>query len=333
MVGGRHNDPVLRSPMHPSTLISRIEATAPPQLAASWDKCGVQIASATSTVTTLCVALDPSVESVRRAVEMKAQFLLCHHPLSLSPKLPSRLDDFHEVLRLALGASMCVYSAHTSLDANPDGPVNWLGRLLELQDMAILEVTRRETPTLLRLTDLTEQEKVRDLTGVVTRSGGQMEEYLLWPEELPGFKAKLGATASCQEIALGAPVRQYGFGCIGTLPAPLGWNEFSARLSSLGLPLSRISGQIPQTVTQVAYCPGSGADLGPVAFARGADVYLTGDLKYHQAQAVQDLGLTIDVGHFCLEETMMRTWSQSLDRELSPEGVRVVFLPGRNPFV
>ncbi|MDP3431130.1 MAG: Nif3-like dinuclear metal center hexameric protein, partial [Desulfomicrobium sp.] len=144
--------------MHPSTLISRIEATAPPQLAASWDKCGVQIASATSTVTTLCVALDPSVESVRSAVEMKAQFLLCHHPLSLSPKLPSRLDDFHEVLRLALGASMCVYSAHTSLDASPDGPVNWLGRLLELQDMAILEVTRRETPTLLRLTDLTEQE-------------------------------------------------------------------------------------------------------------------------------------------------------------------------------
>jgi len=318
--------------MHPSTLISRIEATAQPQLAASWDKCGVQIASAATTVETLCVALDPSVESVRLAVELKADFLLCHHPLSLSPRLPNRLDDFHEVLRLALGASMWVYCAHTSLDANPDGPVNWLGRTLDLRDMAILEVTRRETPTLLRLTDLAEQETVRDLTGVITRSGGQMEEYLLWPQELAPFKTKLGATASCQEIALEAPVRQYGFGCIGTLPAPQGWDEFSARLAPLGLPLSRMSGQIPKVVSRVAYCPGSGADLGPAAFARGADVYLTGDLKYHQAQAVQDLGLTIDVGHFCLEETMMRTWSQSLDRELSPEGIRVVFLPGRNPF-
>jgi dinuclear metal center YbgI/SA1388 family protein len=318
--------------MDPSTLISRIEATARPQLAASWDKCGVQIASAASKVTTLCVALDPSVESVRRAVDMKADFLLCHHPLGLSPRLPSRLDDFHEVLRLALGASLWVYSAHTSLDANPDGPVNWLGHALELRDTGILEVTRRETPTLLRLTDPSEQEKAKALAGVMTRSGGQMEEYLLWPEELPGFKASLGANVSCQEIALGAPVRQFGFGCIGTLPAPLDWHEFSARLASLGLPLSRMSGQIPQTVTKVGYCPGSGADLGPAAFARGADVYLTGDLKYHQAQTVQDLGLTIDVGHFCLEETMMRTWSEDLDRELSPEGVRVVFLPGRNPF-
>ena len=116
------------------------------------------------------------------------------------------------------------------------------------------------------------------------------------------------------------------------MPVALAWDEFTARLSALGLPLSRMVGQTPKSVARVAYCPGSGADLGSVALSKGADVYLTGDVKYHQAQAVQDLGLTIDVGHFCLEETMMRTWSESLERELSPEGVRVVFLPGRNPF-
>jgi dinuclear metal center YbgI/SA1388 family protein len=304
--------------MHSKDLIARIESTAPLHLAASWDKCGVQVASAASEVKTVCVTLDPSVEAARQAVAAGAEFLLCHHPLALSPRLPSRLDDFHEVLRLALGASLWIYSAHTSLDANPDGPVNWLGRILGLRDTAILEVTSRETPTLVRLSN--------------PDKDSPPEERLLWPQELPGFKAGLGATLACQEIALAAPVRQYGFGCIGTLPQALGWDEFSDRLTSLGLPLSRMSGQIPQTVTKVGYCPGSGADLGPAAFARGVDVYLTGDLKYHQAQAVQDLGLTIDVGHFCLEETMMRTWSQDLDRELSPEGVRVVFLPGRNPF-
>lgn len=318
--------------MHPSTLISRIESTAPPQLAASWDKCGVQIASASSEVKTVCVALDPSVETVRQAVEQAADFLLCHHPLSLAPRLPSRLDDFHEVLRLALGTSLWLYSAHTSLDANPDGPVNWLGRSLRMQDMRILEVTRRETPLVMRLTDPAMQERVRDFAGSLYRRDGSMAEYLLWPEESAAFKARLGVEASCQEIALAAPVREYGFGCIGTLPTPLAWDEFSNRLAALGLPLARAVGQIPESVSRVAYCPGSGADLGPVAFSKGADVYLTGDLKYHQAQAVQNLGLTIDVGHFCLEETMMRTWSESLERELSPEGVRVVFLPGRNPF-
>ncbi|MDY0226609.1 MAG: Nif3-like dinuclear metal center hexameric protein [Desulfomicrobium apsheronum] len=318
--------------MHPSTLISRIETTAPLQLAASWDKCGVQIASAASEIRTLCVALDPSVETVRRAVEHEADFLLCHHPLSLAPRLPSRLDDFHGVLSLSLKNSMWLYSAHTSLDANPHGPVNWLGRALGMQDMRILEVTRRETPSLLRLADPAMQERVRDFADSVTRRDGQMEEYLLWPEESSAFKAKLETGTPWQEIALAAPIREYGFGCIGTLPEALDWNEFSARLAALELPLSRMVGQTPESVARVAYCPGSGADLGPAAFAKGADVYLTGDVKYHQAQAVQDIGLTIDVGHFCLEETMMRTWSQSLDRELSPEGVRVVFLQGRDPF-
>jgi dinuclear metal center YbgI/SA1388 family protein len=318
--------------MHPSTLILRIETTAPLQLAASWDKCGVQIASAASEIKTVCVALDPSVETVRRAVEHEADFLLCHHPLSLAPRLPSRLDDYHEVLSLSLKNSMWLYSAHTSLDANPHGPVNWLGRALGMQDMRILEVTRRETPSLLRLADPSMQEKVRDFADSVTRRDGQMEEYLLWPEESAAFKAKLEAGTPWQELALAAPIREYGFGCIGTLPKALDWNEFSARLTALGLPLSRMVGQVPETVTRVAYCPGSGADLGPAAFAKGADAYLTGDVKYHQAQAVQDIGLTIDVGHFCLEETMMRTWSQSLDRELSPEGVRVIFLQGRDPF-
>lgn len=318
--------------MHPSTLISRIESTAPPQLAASWDKCGVQIASAASEVKTVCVALDPSLETVRQAVEHGADFLLCHHPLSLSPRLPSRLDDFHEVLRLALGASLWLYSAHTSLDANPRGPVNWLGRALGMRDMRILEVTRRETPVLIRLTAPPAQENIREFSGALARSDGDMWEYLLWPDEGAAFKAKLDAEASWQEIALAAPVREYGFGCIATLPTPMSWHEFSSGLETLGLPLARTVGRIPETVRRVAYCPGSGADLGPVAFAGGADVYLTGDVKYHQAQAVQDLGLTIDVGHFCLEETMMRTWSESLDRELSPQGVRVVFLTGRNPF-
>ena len=318
--------------MHPSTLISRIESTAPPQMAASWDKCGVQIASDVSEVNTMCVALDPSVETVRQAVEGKAQFLLCHHPLSLAPRLPNRLDDYHRVLSLSLGHGLWLYSAHTSLDANPDGPVNWLGRALGMRDMRILEATRRETPAIMRLTDPAMQEKVRDFAGSLVLRDGQMEEYLLWPEQSAAFKARLGAQASWQEIGLAAPVREYGFGCIGALAEPLAWEEFSSRLAALGLPLSRTVGRIPETVSRVGYCPGSGADLGPAAFARGADVFLTGDVKYHQAQAVQDLGLTIDVGHFCLEETMMRVWSESLARELGPEGVRVVFLRGRNPF-
>ena len=318
--------------MHPKDLIAHIESTAPLHLAASWDRSGVQIASAATEVRTMCVALDPTVDTLRRAADLQAEFLLCHHPLTLSPRLPSRLDEFHEVLRLALGRSMCLYSAHTSLDANPDGPVNWLGRALNLRDMRVLEVTRRETPTLFRVPTAQSRDALAGFEDACTHRDETSAEYVLWPEEAAGFRSRAAALGQCQEIALAAPAREFGFGCIGTLRRPLAWPDFSVRLAEVLRAAPRTVGFAPDSVTTVAYCPGSGADLGPAAFARGADVYLTGDVKYHQAQAVQDLGMTMDVGHFCLEETMMRVWSESLATQLSPAGVRVVFLPGRDPF-
>ena len=317
--------------MHPKDLIAHIETTAPLHLAASWDKSGVQIASPSRKVKTLCMALDPTVDTLRRAVALKADFLLCHHPLTLAPRLPSRLDEFHEVLRLSLGTAMWVYSAHTSLDANPTGPVNWLGRALGLANMRVIEPSLRETPTLFRLHG-GNCESLKDFESACTFRDDETAEYVCWPEEAAAFRTRAATLENCQEIALTAPVREFGFGCVGTLPRPLAWPDFMAALNGVLRCTPRKIGFAPDSVTTVAYCPGSGADLAPAAFARGADVYLTGDVKYHQAQAAQDLGVTLDVGHFSLEEKMMRVWSENLSKDLDPEGVRVVFLPGRDPF-
>lgn len=314
--------------MRADALIARIEATAPPRLAAQWDKCGVQIAATAAHVETLCVALDPTVETVRQAVELEAQFLLCHHPLTLSPKLPSRLDDYHRILSLSFRHDMWVYGAHTSLDANPHGPVNWLGRTLGLRDMRILEVTTRETPTMFTLS--------RQLDGDAAAqfAAGMLDDtrYLLWPEDAATFRRQLDPAASHAEWPAAAPVREFGFGCIGTLPGVLSWDEFSAAMGPYLTGNPRMVGSVPDCIATVAYCPGSGADLAAHAFRQGADVFLTGDLKYHQAQAVETLGLTLDVGHFCLEETMMRVWSEALSEDLADQNVRVVFLPGHDPF-
>ena len=302
--------------MQTSTLIAHIESTARPRLAASWDKSGVQIASPVAEIKTMAVALDPSSETVRQAVDQGADFLLCHHPLALTPKLPDRVDDFHHVLTMCLEKKMWLYSAHTSLDANPAGPVNWLGKALGLTRTRVLEVTFRETPTLVRLR---------------TQNEPGWTERTCWPEELDQLRAT-ETDAIIHELALSAPSREYGFGCIGALPRAMSWPEFSTLLMPRLGSVPRLVGRAPEVVEKVAYCPGSGADLAPRAFAQGAQVFLTGDLKFHQAQAVQDLGLTMDVGHFCLEETMMRAWSQELAEQLAPAGTRVIFLPGHDPF-
>lgn len=263
-----------------SSLIARIEKTAPLRGAAAWDKSGVQIAGRCAQVAKCAVMLDPLPELVFAALEWGASFVLCHHPLSLEPRFLDRLDDYHRVVSLVLGREAWLYAAHTSLDAQPEGPAGWLASALKLREAAILEQTT-ETGSL-------------------------------------GVHFHVGENAAA------------GFGLVGDLPEALPWLEFKEQLSGiLGRSFWLQSGPTPETVRRVAYCPGSGASLMDKAFNARADVYVTGDMKYHQALTAK--GLVIDVGHFLLEEEMMRRFAAELGRELRAADAEVKFFPGKDP--
>ena len=74
------------------------------------------------------------------------------------------------------------------------------------------------------------------------------------------------------------------------------------------------------------------------ARASGADLYITGDVKYHDALDLVSRNrlpsgaafAVLDVGHFILDEEMTRRLALVLARRL-PD-VRVSFLPRRDPF-
>jgi dinuclear metal center YbgI/SA1388 family protein len=56
-------------------------------------------------------------------------------------------------------------------------------------------------------------------------------------------------------------------------------------------------------IKKVALCSGSGADFIKTAHYQGADLYLTGDVKFHEAQMAEELGLSlIDFGHYGSEK-------------------------------
>lgn len=117
-----------------------------------------------------------------------------------------------------------------------------------------------------------------------------------------------------------------GIGRIGSLPHPHTLREFIALVKEkLDLSMVRYCGDLAKPVTKVAVCGGSGADfLGRAAF-RGADVYLTGDIKYHEAQEAQLLGLAlVDGGHFGTEQPVIAVVADYLKGELQKEQVQVV---------
>ena len=73
-------------------------------------------------------------------------------------------------------------------------------------------------------------------------------------------------------------------------------------------------------VRRVAVCGGAGADFIDDAVRRSVDVYVTGDVKYHEAQRAAEQGMhLIDAGHFGTERPVLPVLTDLLRAELAAE--------------
>lgn len=97
---------------------------------------------------------------------------------------------------------------------------------------------------------------------------------------------------------------QDGLGVIGRLAQKESAAGFAARVKkALDVTALRSAGPVPETVRTVALCTGSGAEFIELAKKKGADVYITGDLKHHDAQRAAECGLwVLDAGHYGTEK-------------------------------
>lgn len=90
-----------------------------------------------------------------------------------------------------------------------------------------------------------------------------------------------------------------GAGMIGTLPEPLSEQEFLARTkAALGCAAIKHTDFTGRPVEKVAFCGGSGSFLLGDAVAAGADVFVTGDFKYHEFFGAEGRLMIADVGHY-----------------------------------
>ncbi len=114
-----------------------------------------------------------------------------------------------------------------------------------------------------------------------------------------------------------------GLGRIGKLPAGRTLGKFAAEVGELlGVKGIRIVGDPARQVNKVALCGGSGATLLREALFQGADVLVTGDIKYHEAREAEAAGLAIvDAGHFATELPMVAGFARVLRQELERRGL------------
>lgn len=98
-----------------------------------------------------------------------------------------------------------------------------------------------------------------------------------------------------------------GIGRIGQLKEAVSFAEF---LDFTGSQLScdhlTYQGDLTRQIKTVALCGGSGLSYLGAARKAGADVYVTGDMRYHDAQAANEMDLcVVDAGHLATERMIV----------------------------
>ena len=94
-----------------------------------------------------------------------------------------------------------------------------------------------------------------------------------------------------------------GFVRVGALPVPMAAGDLRDYLSAALGDTVRLMGDPNLTVRRLGMCSGAGSGEWEEAAALGADAFLSGEVKHHQALAMADAGIPcFECGHFATEQ-------------------------------
>ncbi len=120
------------------------------------------------------------------------------------------------------------------------------------------------------------------------------------------------------------PWNEAGMGMIGELEEALSERAFMDRLKAVtGVPVVRHSALLGRKISKVALCGGAGSFLIRSALREAADVFLTGDLKYHQFFEAEGRLVLMDIGHFESEQFTRDLFYDLLTKNFPKFAVRI----------
>ncbi len=123
---------------------------------------------------------------------------------------------------------------------------------------------------------------------------------------------------------------EYGLGRIGKINTCSVDELFEKVKRNLDSPDACVYGTLKKEVSTIAICGGAGGSLIPDAVSKCADVYITGDINYHQRLLAEHHGLTvIDAGHKETEMPAMKALASKLETLIENDGIKIQFIEER----
>jgi dinuclear metal center YbgI/SA1388 family protein len=109
---------------------------------------------------------------------------------------------------------------------------------------------------------------------------------------------------------------RHGLGRIGTLPHSVRLSDYLKQMCEiLHVGKLDVSGDLDKEILKVAVCAGSGADMAISAKNSGADLFVTGEIKYHKAIELKSMGMpVVAAGHYATEAPVMCWLNEHLQK-------------------
>ena len=346
--------------MQVSEILNIIDSFAPPALQEDYDNAGLVTGNPTDELKGILITVDVTEAVIDEAIDLHCNLIISHHPVIFSGLKKLTGSTFVErIIIKALKNDICLYAAHTNLDAVKDGVSFELARSIGLENIKILKPLKGILRKMVTFVPSSHADKVRE--ALFSAGAGHIGNYDCCSYNIEGkgtfrgsdetnpFTGEKGVLSFEDEIRIetvfpkylsGNVIRaliqshpyeevaydiypienafnQAGFGAIGDLSKAMSEQDYLEQISNhLNIKVIRHSAFLGKKIEKVAVCGGAGIFLLQEAIRAGADLFLTGDIKYHQFFEADNRILLADAGHYETEQFTKKIFFDLITKKL-----------------
>ena len=295
-----------------SEIINKLEEKFPRQNAESWDNVGLLIGNRENEIKKIQISLDVTMRVIENAVENNVDLIISHHPFIFSPVKDINNDSVigRKILKL-IENKIAVYSLHTNLDSTMLGLNDLAGEKLGFVSGKIIDPVKENFYRGEFYSDNREKaEEELQKENISFKTEFHREEtkfiFVHKKEKVYSVLEKLNRKSLIQGeyfiFELENKYTESGIGRVYSLDKKENLLDVIKDIKEkLNLENAVISGYDIEkaVIKKIAVVNGAGSSYWKKAKRMGADLLITGDLKYHEALDAKEEGMYIlDVGHY-----------------------------------
>jgi len=317
---------------------SILEKNFPVDIKETWDNVGLLVGDKDIVVEKIQISLDLTDRVLENAIKNKVNLIITHHPLIFKPlyKINNETKIGQKILKL-IKNGIALYSLHTNLDSASNGLNEYIAKKIGGENLIILSPIEEKLYKIKIFIPEDVFDKVKNAVLKYNSFGsekyektyysGEVDEFFSAKEiakpfadtgnrlktlEIISYAKDIGRIVSEMKkvhpyeepgyeiLELKNTIDKNGIGRYFKLDQKTKISDFIETVKKrLNLKTVRAVYDEDKLISKVGVVNGSGSSFIKTANSKGIELFITGDIKYHEAlEALENNMVLLDIGHY-----------------------------------